>query len=243
MFSLIIPTYNEKKNVESFIEKVRNVLGNYEHEIIVVDDNSPDGTWQLIEALKECYPSLRLIRRISERGLSSAVLSGFQSAKGDILGVMDADHSHDVCLLPEMIELIESRHADCVIGSRRIEGGGIAKWPWHRRLYSFLATDMTKRFLGITISDPLSGFFCVSRPVYETSKERLRPLGYKILLEILVKGNPKQVLERPFIFQDRQHGVSKLLPSVIFAFFYQVLTLFAYRLGHIHRANSKESQF
>ena len=230
MFSLIIPTYNERTNIISLLENIAEVLAKYPHEVIVVDDNSPDGTWQAIEERSARDSRVHLVKRINERGLSSAVIEGFHHATGDILGVMDADHSHDIRLLPQMIDVISKNEANFVVGSRRIAGGGADKWPWYRRLFSNIATVLASFLTGVKVYDPMSGFFCLKREIYESSAPYLKPKGYKILLEILAKAKDVQVAELPYIFVDRKQGYSKLSMNVITSFGEQLFELFLFRL-------------
>ena len=231
MLSLIIPTYNEKNNILLLIQKVRETLAQLPYEIIVVDDDSPDGTWQSVAEVTSANLPVRLIRRTNERGLSSAVLHGFREARGSQLAVMDADHSHDVRLLPKMHQLIDQGEADCVVGSRRVHGGGADKWPWHRKLYSEFATLFARTFTGISVRDPMSGFFCIRREIFENAENQLKPKGYKVLLEILVKSKPKRLVELPYIFIDRKQDQSKLSLKVIFEFGSQLMDLLVYRLS------------
>jgi len=230
MLSLIIPTFNEKENIEPLISKIRTALQYHDYELIIVDDDSRDNTWQEVERLMPANPRLHLIRRVGRRGLSSAVIEGFQLAKGDILGVMDADHSHDAALLPKMIDLIQSGQADCVVGSRRILGGGVDRWPWHRRLASDFATILARSFTGLHIQDPMSGFFCIPRNIFINIASRLKPKGYKILLEILARTKEVQIVELPYIFQDRRQGYSKLSLYVIVLYVRQLISLFLHRI-------------
>lgn len=226
MLSLVIPTYCERNNVGSLIERIQTVLSKIRYEIIVVDDNSPDGTWQFVGGLSEKDSRIRLVKRVSERGLSSAVLEGFRHSRGEVLGVMDADHSHDPALLPKMVESIENGGADCVVGSRRIAGGGVGKWSWHRKLSSNFATFLARCLTGVDIQDPMSGFFCLTRETWHKSSSLLKPRGYKILLELLVKGKPKKVMELPYVFVDRKQDYSKMSLGVLLAFGLQLIDLF-----------------
>jgi len=230
MFSLVIPTYNEKDNIESLLEKIQSSLQGICHEIIVVDDDSPDRTWQLIQLLAKENTSLRLIRRTKSRGLSSAVFDGFKKARGEILAVMDADLSHDVSLLPEMVRLIESQHAECVVGSRRVTGGGVDHWPFYRKWFSDFATALAHILTGIQVKDPMSGYFCLGRNLFDQAEAHLRPKGYKILLEFLVKSSPRKIVELPYVFVNRRQGYSKLSMRVMTSYFFQLIDLFFYRV-------------
>jgi dolichol-phosphate mannosyltransferase len=190
----------------------------------VVDDNSPDGTFELAASYAQRYPWVKAHRRLGERGLSSAVLWGFEQAQGSILGVMDADFSHDEAILPALIQAVEDGAA-IAVGSRRIPGGGADHWPWYRHSMSTLATAMAKFSLKVPLSDPMSGYFVLSRALYESCKDRLDPIGYKTLLEIVCKSKPATVKEIPFVFKDRRQGYSKLTVTVIWQYFRMLYSL------------------
>jgi len=224
MFSLIVPTYNEAANVLPLLEAVHAVLTDQSHEIIIVDDNSPDQTCKIAEEFSKTHPWIRVFRRMNERGLSSAVIRGFELAHGDILGVMDGDLSHDERILPQLLDAIQSG-ADLAVGSRRIPGGGAIEWPWYRRLTSSMATTLAKVLLDIDLSDPMSGYFILRRDLYEKIKHRLEPQGYKILLEIYCKSRPSKTREIPFVFRNRREGHSKLTGSVMREYFKMLFDL------------------
>lgn len=215
-FSLIIPTYNEKDNIRLLLDCLRETLGASEEvEIIVADDDSPDLTWQIVENYALLDKRIKVFRRIKNKGLSKAVIEGFINAKGDILGVMDADLSHDHKILPKMISAVRDEGYDLVVGSRRIPGGGADKWPWYRKISSDIATVIAKTILDIKLSDPMSGYFTLKRELFEKVKQEINPRGYKILLEIYVRSNPPRVKEVPFIFKDRKQGYSKVNTKVM----------------------------
>ncbi|MFI5322156.1 MAG: polyprenol monophosphomannose synthase [Thermodesulfobacteriota bacterium] len=222
--TLVIPTYNESQNIPILFEKVFNVFrdSGLDGNVIVVDDNSPDGTWKIAEELKEKYTRLEVLRRVNERGLSSAVLLGFRTSKSDILGVMDADLSHPAEKIPELVEPIITGEADIVIGSRYIEKGEIGEWALQRKISSKLATLAVRGLT--TVKDPMSGFFFLKREVLENVE--LSPEGFKIGLEILVRGKYHKVVEVPILFQDRIYGETKLSSKVILDYLYQVLRLY-----------------
>lgn len=213
--SLIIPTYNEKENIALLLDKIREVLAEEEFEIIVVDDDSPDLTWQIVQSHAIKDQRIKLIRRRGERGLSRAVMEGFSQAKDPILGVMDADLSHDPRILPKMIAAVREEDCDLAVGSRRITGGGADKWPWYRKISSDMATHLAKRFLNIELSDPMSGYFLIKKELFERIKHKIDPLGYKILLEIYIRSKPRRIKEIPFVFKDRKQGYSKVTPKVM----------------------------
>lgn len=206
--SLIAPTYNEKENIVPLVERVHKALSQYDYELIIVDDNSPDGTAQLANSLSSKYP-LKVIVRTTERGLASAVVAGFSQASGQVLGVIDADLQHPPEAIPALLDAIRGG-ADVAIGSRYVEGGGIEGWSTKREIISIGAKTIARLLLSSVkgIKDPLAGFFLFRREVIEGAV--LAPTGYKILLEVLVKGNASQVVEVPYIFKERERGKSNL---------------------------------
>ena len=214
MLSLVVPTYNEVQNITPFLDSARAALAGRHFEIIIVDDDSPDLTWQAAGEYAKAHPEVRVIRRRGVRDLSGAVMDGFSVARGDVLGVMDADLSHDPGILVSLWKAVEGGR-EIAVGSRRVPGGGAENWPWHRRLASSFATFLARFFLGVPLSDPMSGYFMISRPVYEKVKGRVRPRGYKILLEIVARSGCRSIAEVPYVFKDRQRGESKLGAGVI----------------------------
>jgi len=201
MVSIIIPTYNEAGNIRKLVPEI--FKHNVNSEIIIVDDNSPDGTARVAEDLGKWF-TVRVVKRPRKMGLGSAVIEGFRHAKSDIIGVMDADFSHPPEKIPELVKAL--RDCDIAIGSRNVKGGGIENWPLKRRLMSKGATWIAR--ILTSVKDPMSGFFFMKKPVINGVK--LETKGYKILMEILVKGRYKRVREIPYIFRDRQDGESKL---------------------------------
>jgi dolichol-phosphate mannosyltransferase len=161
------------------------------------------------EHYREAHREVRLLRRVGERGLSSAVIAGFDRARGDVLAAMDGDLSHDPAILPRLVQAVEAG-ADVAVGSRRIPGGGAEPWPWHRRRLSDLATALARLTVAVPLADPMSGYFALRRSVFEAVRGRVRPRGYKILLEIVCRAGPLRVVELPYVFRDRRQGVSKV---------------------------------
>lgn len=212
-FSLIIPTYNEGSNVGEMIQILSEILDSAipeEYELIVVDDNSPDRTWKIAQELTSQYPQLRVMRREREKGLSTAVIRGWQVARGEILGVIDADLQHP----PEILLQIWSemvKGADLGIASRHVEGGGVSEWSFARRFLSRGA-----QMLGLVIlpevmsrlSDPMSGYFMVRRSAIVGKP--LSPVGYKILIEVTARGAIRWIAEVGYVFRERQVGESKV---------------------------------
>ncbi len=205
--SLIIPTLNESGSIEALFrgldEAIKGLPQDWGFEVVVVDDGSTDGTPDIARSLPTGFTK-KIIQR-KERGLATAVLRGFAEAEGDVLGVIDADLSHPTQKIPELLAQLEGK--DVVVASRNIPGGEVEEWPWYRRFMSWFATLLT-RPLGVKSSDPMSGFFFVRREVLEGSE--LSPLGYKILLEILVKAKIRSVSEVPYVFRNREVGKSKM---------------------------------
>lgn len=214
----------------SLIDVLDAVLHEVPHEIIVVDDDSPDGTWRVAESLTRRHPSVRVLRRVGRRGLSSAVVEGFDMARGDILAVMDADGQHDGELLLKLVAQINAG-AGVTIGSRYVPGGNVGEWVRGRRIVSTMGTKIAGWLSQTPVSDPLGGFFAMRAPLYRRIRSRLRPTGFKILLEILanVPAGTK-VHEVPLIFRMRLHGRSKLSLRVQAEFLLQVLRLAVQRL-------------
>ena len=206
--SLIVPTYNEKENIVNLAERIHKSLSQYDYELIVVDDNSPDGTSALARSLADKYP-IKVIVRINKRGLASAVVAGFNQARGEVIGVIDADLQHPPEAIPSLMEAIRGG-ADVAIGSRYIPGGGIEGWSVKREVISRMAKMLAIIFLPSIrgIKDPLAGFFLFKRNIITHSV--LNPTGYKILLEVLVKGNALEVIEVPYVFRERERGKSNL---------------------------------
>jgi dolichol-phosphate mannosyltransferase len=234
--SLVIPTYNESANLEKLCRKIVNSLdgGNFDFEIIIVDDNSPDGTWRIAEGLAKGDLRIRLVRRISTKGLASAVIDGWKVSRGQILGVIDADMQHPAEILTEMLNQVSHhQEIDIVVASRYVAGGGFQNKSFWQAFKSGLAIFLGVRLLPKifkSVKDPLSGYFILRKEVI-TAKQ-LRPMGYKILLEVLVMGNYKKVYEHPYLFAQRQAGKTKAGWKQHFIYLLQLFKLKNYRLGH-----------
>lgn len=206
--SIIIPTYNEQVNITPLVEKIDAVLSGYDYEVVFVDDNSRDGTAETIEGLASKYP-VRVIVRRDERGLASAVVHGINNTSSDIVAVMDADLQHPPDVLPALIRKAEN-DVDIVVASRNVEGGGSQGWSLARKIISAGAIIIAHLLLPPTrfVKDPMSGFFVFRRSVIAGA--RLKPSGYKILLEIIMEGKFGNVAEVPYTFATRSEGKSKL---------------------------------
>ncbi|WP_017295379.1 glycosyltransferase [Geminocystis herdmanii] len=213
LFSLIIPTYNEGKNIKNLVAQITQLLEQiipHEYELIIVDDDSFDRTWEIALELTEEYPSLRVMRREKEKGLSTAVIRGWQVARGEILGVIDADLQHPPETLLNLWKEIQ-KGADLAVASRNAEGGGVSDWSALRRFLSRGAQTLGLIILPEVIgrvSDPMSGYFLVRRRCLIDT--HLSPLGYKILVEVLGRGKVGWIAEVGYVFQERQEGESKV---------------------------------
>lgn len=205
--SVVIPTYKEVLNIPLISKAVNDAIGHLNYELIFVDDNSADGSIEAVEKLSHQWP-VRIVVRTEERGLSTAVMRGLYEAKGEHVVVMDADLSHPASAINNMLGLLQSGKSDFVVGSRYVEGGSFDEdWGFFRLLNSKAATWLATPLCHI--KDPMSGFFAFKRSNMP-AEHLLSPLGYKIGLEILVKGRFSAPAEVPIHFVDRQHGESKL---------------------------------
>ena len=210
--SLVLPTFNEAQNIEPMIEAVTEVLdrSHIDYELIVVDDDSPDGTWRRALSLCDSIPKLRVMRRTNERGLATAIIRGWQASRGDVLGVLDADLQHPPEILPRLWHQIDAG-ADMVVGSRHVAGGGVSNWSLRRRLISRTAQAIGLGILPEVVgrlSDPMSGYLMVRRD--RLAEVVLKPLGYKILIEILARGQARKISEVGYVFQERWGNRSKV---------------------------------
>lgn len=224
--SVVLPTYNESGSLPHVIPRIARALddGGLSYEIIVVDDDSPDGTAEVAEALGAELP-VRVIRRTTDRGLARAVIAGFHAARAPVCVVMDADGSHPVDALPGMVATIARDRADIVVGSRHVPGGGSEGWPLFSQLKSRFAAALA---LGVTtMTDPTTGFMAIRRELFETLK--LDPVGWKIVLESVVKAAPARIAEVPIVFTDREHGESKQSVMVLMQYLQHLGRLYAHR--------------
>jgi len=205
--SVVIPTYKEVLNIPLISKAVGEALGDMPYEVIFVDDNSQDGSVEAVEKISHQYP-VRIEVRTEERGLSTAVMHGIDQAKGEYIVVMDADLSHPATAIPKMLEKLIGGDADFIVGSRYVKGGSFDEdWGFFRLLNSKIATWLALPICHV--KDPMSGFFSFKRSNMP-AMHMLSPLGYKIGLEIMVKGRFKKPAEVPIHFIDREHGESKL---------------------------------
>ena len=206
--SIVVPTYNERDNVRPLCDGIRDALGSaWDYEVIIVDDNSPDGTAEAVRQMASEDPRIRLLQRPGKLGLGTAVADGFALAEGDYWIMMDADLSHRPEELPRMLSSLSD--ADIVIGSRYVAGGGVQNWPLWRQMVSRGASGMGRMIVGLSVRDLTSGFGAFRRRWMEPLLPSLNPRGFKLLLEILAKSRGARVRETPITFVDRQNGRSK----------------------------------
>jgi dolichol-phosphate mannosyltransferase len=226
--SLVVPTYNEGQNIAELVRALHAALAGkfFEpYEIIVVDDNSPDETWKIAAEIAREDPTVRVLRRTKERGLATAVVRGWQVARGEVLGVIDGDLQHPPEVTAELWAEME-QGADIAVASRRAEGGGVGDWSLGRRVVSRGA-----RLIGLMllpeavgkVSDPMSGCFMVRRSLLQGV--RMNPLGYKILLEVMGRTKPLRVAEVGYVFLVRRKGASKATLRVYWEYLLHLLLL------------------
>jgi dolichol-phosphate mannosyltransferase len=209
--SVVVPTFNERDNVIALFRKLEVALAGIAWEVIYVDDNSPDGTWDVVRALARENSRVRCIRRIGRRGLSGACIEGILASSAPCTAVIDADLQHDETRLPKMLALLQGGEADLVVGSRYIEGGSAESFDKQRAGASMLATEVAKRVLRVEIADPMSGFFMIRRDRFEQLAPQLSTQGFKILLDIVATARGSlRIKEIPYTFGSRLHGESKL---------------------------------
>ena len=221
--SVVIPTYNEAGGIEKLIGALTGVFKSegIDGEIVIVDDNSPDGTGAIVDSLAARYPC-RCVHRAGKLGLASAVIDGWNTCASPILGVMDGDFSHDINIVPQLIGALTSGEYELAIGSRYVRGGGITNWPWRRRVTSRVAIMLAQPLTPVR--DITSGYLFFKREVIDGIE--LDPIGFKIGLEVVMKGKYRKVKEVPYVFTDRTHGESKLNSGEIFNYLKQLSKMY-----------------
>ncbi|MCM8531248.1 MAG: glycosyltransferase [Lentisphaeraceae bacterium] len=213
MFSLIIPVYNEAENLPLLLEEICSLELQSLQEIVIVDDSEDELTKNSIKSFLDKI-SIQYIHRQKRLGLATAVIEGFKSAKGDWLVCMDGDGSHPVSMLSSFEKSIDESPLDVLVGSRYVEGGALASdWPWYRRLVSKLFCLSVKPLTAV--SDSMSGCFAVKKDPFLENCSNFTPIGYKILLEILVKIPDVKFKEIPLCFSQRRKGDSKITQKIM----------------------------
>ena len=223
--SVITPTYNEAENVEPLLDALGDALTGIRYEILVVDDDSPDRTWEIAERYAATHPRVRVLRRFNAPGLSQAVMAGMAAAHGEVLAVIDADLQHDEAILPEMMRRIADDEADVVVGTRSGDDGSYGEFSAPRRFISWFAALLARLFLRVPVGDPMSGYFAISRATYQEMGPRVNAQGFKILLEFIGRRSPLRVSEVGYHFRQRERGETKLSPSVIRSYLLAVFEL------------------
>ena len=222
--SVVIPTFNERDNVVTLFRRLEKTLAGIPFEAVFVDDNSPDGTWQVLRALSREDGRVRCVRRIGRRGLSGACIEGILASSAPCAAVIDADLQHDETQLPKMLAALQGGEFDLVVGSRYIEGGSAQSFNRQRAGASALATEVAKRVLRLEIADPMSGFFMIRRDRFEALAPQLSTQGFKILLDVVATAHGDlRITEIPYTFGSRLHGESKLDSMVALDFLGLVL--------------------
>ena len=229
--SVIVPTFAEAENIPQLHRLLQETLGDFDWELIVVDDDSPDGTAEVVRELAQQDTRVRCIQRIGRRGLASAVLEGALSSSAPLVAVMDGDLQHDERILPRMIRALREQGLDIVVGSRHAEEGSTGEWDARRERISRVATRLARGLVPSELRDPMSGFFVARTALLRDSARVLSGRGYKILLDLFASSpRPLKFVEVPYTFRQRAHGESKLDTLVV----WQYLMLLAdKRIGHI----------
>jgi dolichol-phosphate mannosyltransferase len=217
--SIVVPTFNESKNIRELIARLERTLPDIRWELVFVDDNSADGTHRLVREIARRDPRVRCLQRIGRRGLSSACIEGIFATAAPTIAVMDADLQHDERILPSLYEQIHKNGADVAIGTRYADGGSTGQWDKRRASFSRLATRASNVVLKQKVSDPMSGYFMLRREVVENCVTKLSAVGFKILLDILASTKtPLRIAEVPYTFRDRFAGESKLDEMVVWEY-------------------------
>jgi dolichol-phosphate mannosyltransferase len=234
--SIIVPTYNERERLEELVAAVAGVFADHRirGELVVVDDNSPDGTGAIADGLTSRFP-LQVVHRAGKLGLGSAVIEGFGHARGPVLGVMDADLSHPPSILPGMLAALQTLDVDAVVGSRYIAGGGAKNWPFLRLAMSRFACALAWPLTPVR--DATSGLFLAKRAAIEGAK--ISAAGFKICLELLMRSRIASIAEVPYVFADRAAGESKMTTREAMGYFVQLRDLYAVRFAKGHKPRAR----
>ena len=220
--TVVVPTFNERENIASLAEKLAAALRGIAWEMIVVDDDSPDGTAELVKALSHDNPHIHCIRRVGRRGLSSACVEGISASAAPFVAIIDADHQHDEAILPQMLASAEAG-ADLVVGSRYVGDGSTGEGLSEiRHLGSRAANWLSGLVAGFKTTDPMSGFFLMRRSLFDQVAPFLAEEGFEVLLDIIVSaarsGHELKVFDVPYVFRARNAGDSKMSPLVVIQF-------------------------
>ena len=223
---MVVPTYNEADRLAELVEALFGAARQHDVslELVVVDDNSPDGTGAIADDLAKSH-AMRVIHRAGKLGLGTAVVEGFAVASAEIVGVMDADFSHPPALVPRMLVAFRATNADLVVASRYVPGGSTPSWPFRRRLLSRVACLLARPLSPIR--DAASGFFLIRRSI--ARDVTIQAGGFKICLELVVRGRPERLVELPYQFDDREAGESKMSAREAAGYLVQLKDLYRVR--------------
>lgn len=211
VLSIIVPTLNECNNVGELVDRIDRCLTNLPWEIVFVDDDSRDGTVEVLRRLTRSDPRVRMLQRIGRRGLASAVVEGILATSSPVIAVLDCDLQHDETVLPSMLQRLQAADCEVVVASRYLAPGGVGDWTKQRLLISRAATRLAGLLIPVALTDPMSGFFMIKRSAFDRVVRQLSNQGYKILLDILLSARPAlRVEEVPYTFRSRRSGESKL---------------------------------
>jgi dolichol-phosphate mannosyltransferase len=237
--TVVIPTYNERDRLTELVTGLFQAAeaAGVALELVVVDDNSPDGTGQLADDLAQSY-RVRVVHRAGKLGLGTAVVAGFGVAGSDIVGVMDADFSHPPALVPKMLAAFRATGADVVVASRYVPGGSTPNWPFKRRLLSRVACLLARPLSPIR--DAASGFFLIRRSIAQ--RVTIKAGGFKICLELIVRGWPTSLVELPYRFDDRELGQSKMSTREASGYLFQLKDLYLLRWSKLNRPKRRYRQ-
>ena len=217
--TVVIPTLNERENIAPLLERLDLTLAGTRWEVVFVDDDSTDGTPELVREIGRADARVRCLHRIGRRGLSTACIEGILASASPFVAVMDADLQHDEALLPGMLNTLRHEPCDIVVGSRYVTGGGVGEWNKTRASMSGFATQLSRLICKTEVADPMSGFFMLRRDVFETAVRDLSGQGFKILLDLLASlPTPPRLKELPYQFRNRRYGESKLDTMVTWEF-------------------------
>ena len=221
--AIIVPTLNERLNIVPLLERLRTTLTGINYEVVFVDDDSTDGTSDAVRAISRTTPNVRVVQRIGRRGLASACLEGMMASSAPYLAVMDGDLQHDESVLPRMWQKIRTGNYDLIIGSRNVEGGSMGEFSSSRVKLSNLGLKVSRLVSKHDLSDPMSGFFLLTREFLDSVVRRTTGVGFKILLDLVASSpTPVRFAEVPFTFRTRQLGKSKLDINVGLEYLYLV---------------------
>lgn len=233
--SILVPTYHEVDNIAMLVERIAKVdFQGWMFDVVIIDDNSQDGTEEMVEKLRQRYAWLHIVVRKCQKGLSRSILEGFKQRNPLIYVVMDADLSHPPEKIPALLTALSAEGVEMVIGSRYVLGGSSdTAWSFVRKCISRAAAFMARGVIALPVKDPLSGFLAIKRTTLDRART-LDPIGWKIGLELMVKCQCQHVIEIPIHFSEREKGQSKLTFGVIMAYFKHLYRLFFYQWTHRH---------